>query len=62
LDLKTFKTCLSEERPSALINDNITEADTLEITGVPFIYVDDKDFFGQVSFEEIKTLVDSRLK
>jgi protein-disulfide isomerase len=62
LDEKIFRSCLAEERPSAQIKDNINEANTLEITGVPYIYVNDKDFRGQVSFEEIKAVIDSKLK
>jgi len=62
MDVNIFKACLAEERPSAQIKDNITEANTLEITGVPYIYVNDKEFFGQVSFEELKQIVESKLK
>jgi protein-disulfide isomerase len=62
LDEKNFRSCLSEERPSAQIVDNITEANTLEITGVPDIFVNDKEFSGQVSLEELQQVVESRLK
>jgi protein-disulfide isomerase len=62
LDEKTFRSCLVEERPSAQIIDNITEANTLEITGVPDIFVNDKEFSGQVSLEELRQVVESRLK
>lgn len=62
LNLKNFKSCLNSDRPKKLIMENIKEADSLEITGVPFIYVNDKEVMGQISLEELEEIVEDELK
>jgi len=56
-----FKNCLTKDRTKQLIRDNIEEANTLDINGVPFIFVNDQEFMGETTFEELKTAVDREL-
>lgn len=61
LDPVSFKLCLEKSGPKASVNDNIEEANALGINGVPFIYVNDKGLMGEVSYEELKAVVESEL-
>lgn len=56
-----FKNCLAKDRTKQLIRDNIEEANTLDINGVPFIFVNDKEFMGETTFAELKTAVEREL-
>jgi protein-disulfide isomerase len=62
LKLDEFKKCLGDNNIGSLIQNNIEEADALNITGVPFIYVNDEEIMGEVSYEELKKIVESELK
>lgn len=62
LKLNEFKECLSDNNTISLIQNNIEEADALDITGVPFIYVNDKEIMGEVSYEELKKIIEDELK
>lgn len=62
LKLDEFKECLGDNNTRSLIQDNIKEADALDITGVPFIYVNDTEIMGEVDYEELKKIVESELK
>ena len=62
LKLDEFKECLGNNNIRSLIQDNIEEADALNITGVPFIYVNDREIMGEVSYEELKDIVEVELK
>lgn len=60
LDRAKFKECRAgriAEPVTALIDDNITEADALELPGVPAVYVNDKALFGQADAEELEAAV-----
>ena len=61
LNQNRFKDCLAAESTKQLIRDNIEEANTLNINGVPFIFVNDFEFMGETSYEELKTAVESIL-
>lgn len=62
LDPASFKNCLEEKIYQKAIEDNITEANTLDISGVPFIFVNNREFLGEASFEELKAAVEKELK
>lgn len=57
LDLKEFDNCRSGELARQLIADNIEEAHALDITGVPFIYVNDLEFMGEITFDELERII-----
>jgi len=59
---KTFSKCLEDIEIYKLIYDNIIEAQALDINGVPFIYVGKQEVLGEISYEELKRMVEAELK
>lgn len=53
--------CLKSELAQALVNDNITEANALKITGVPFIFVNKQEIMGEVSLEDLESMIETEL-
>ncbi|MBU0647040.1 DsbA family protein [Patescibacteria group bacterium] len=64
LDLKEkkFKQCLAEKTPQQQIKNNMLEANALEITGIPFIYVNQQEIMGQISEKELIAIIEAELK
>lgn len=52
-----FNNCLQSSRGRQFVNDNIKEANALEITGVPFIYVNDQEIMGEATYDELERVV-----
>ncbi len=61
LKINIFKNCLKDNEITTYINNNILEADALEIQGVPFLYVNDQEILGEVTKEELKKIIDTEL-
>ncbi len=63
LDLngKEFKKCYTKQETAQSVEDNMEEADALGIVGIPFIYVNDKEVMGEVSYEELRGMVEGEL-
>jgi len=63
LDVNLFRQCLQEINGLAdnLINKNWQEADALGISATPYIYINNRDFLGKLSWEELKTVIDYEL-
>lgn len=61
LNINQFNYCLSGSEAEQLIKDNIEEADALGISGVPFIYVNDREVMGEITFEELEEIIDTEL-
>lgn len=61
LNSSVFNKCLEERRVDGSIMDNIKEANALGISGIPFIYVNDQEVMGEISYEELKRLVEIEL-
>ena len=57
-----FKNCLNSDRPKNLVNDNILEADALEIYGIPFVYINDQEAMGQMELEDFQNIIDKELE
>ncbi|MEK7557820.1 MAG: thioredoxin domain-containing protein [Patescibacteria group bacterium] len=57
-----FKQCLTERTPQQQIKNNMLEANALEITGIPFIYVNQQEIMGQTSEEELIAIIEAELK
>lgn len=64
LALKTndFKECLKSERAKTLIDKNIEEANDLGIPGIPFTYINKLGLIGEMTFEEIKNMIEIELQ
>jgi len=61
LDQEAFRTCLQDNNMIRYIKDNISEADALQISGVPFIYVNDQEVFGQINQKDLKDIINREL-
>lgn len=61
LDKSAFGICLENKNISQLIYNNVMEAQALDIIGVPFIFVNDKEIMGDVSIEDLKKIVEEEL-
>lgn len=57
LNKKIFNDCLNSGRFRQLINDNIKEANALDITGVPFVYINDQEVMGEINFEDLEKII-----
>ena len=57
LDMDAFDSCLSESRTKQKIEDNIDEANALDIGGVPFVYVNDQEIMGEISQDDLEKIV-----
>lgn len=62
LDKNKFSACLDGIDARTQIKNNIIEANALDITGVPFIYVNEQEIMGEVSYEELKEMVENEIK
>lgn len=62
LNMLDFNKCFQDNITAQAVNDNMAEANALGITGVPFLFVNDKEFMGEVTFAELKQTVESLLK
>lgn len=61
MNIEQFNKCLKSETASALVNDNIEEANVLDITGVPFIYVNKQEIMGEVGLDDLKRMIEIEL-
>jgi protein-disulfide isomerase len=57
-----FAKCLESDEAKKLVDDNILEANALELNGVPFIYVNDKEILGEITADELKSIIETELK
>lgn len=62
LNSKEFKDCLDGQKTKDLVNNNISEAAALELPGIPFIYVNDQQLFGEVSAAELSQVIEIEIK
>lgn len=57
LDTDSFDTCYQSNMVENLINDNISEADILDINGIPFLYVNDQEVMGNISSADLERMI-----
>jgi predicted DsbA family dithiol-disulfide isomerase len=62
LDVAKFSSCLKDSGITALIKNNVIEADALRIKGVPSLFINDREFLGEMSESEIRQIVDGEMK
>ncbi|PIT93432.1 hypothetical protein COU00_04415 [Candidatus Falkowbacteria bacterium CG10_big_fil_rev_8_21_14_0_10_43_11] len=56
LNQAQFEQCL-KTNASALVDDNIKEANALQISGVPTVYINEQEMMGEISYEEMKKII-----
>lgn len=61
LNIDYFRSCLNSGRSRALINNNIDEGDSLGITGVPYIYINNEKITGEINVDDIENIIDKEL-
>ena len=61
LNKDEFRDCYNNKSPMEGINKDIEEANMLEISGVPFMYVGTQEIMGEISYEELERLVELEL-
>lgn len=57
LDENAFSDCIKKQQTSGVISDNMKEANALNITGIPFIYVNNQEIMGQTTFDELSAII-----
>lgn len=62
IDAGEFKRCFAGEKTAGAVRNNITEANDLGIGGVPFIYVNDLEFMEEITYEELRNIVERELQ
>lgn len=61
LDTDRFNKCLTEQATKNSVLDNIFEANSLDINGVPFIFVNDQEIMGELDIEALENMVKTEL-
>lgn len=61
LDEHKFNNCLKSKDINQKIENNILEANALEIYGIPFIYVNDQEIVGEINEEELSRMIEAEL-
>ncbi|RLC38906.1 hypothetical protein DRH27_01080 [Candidatus Falkowbacteria bacterium] len=61
LDSDLFKKCLNQGEAEELVRENIEEANALDINGIPFIFINDQEVMGEISFEDLERIVNIEL-
>lgn len=62
LDTGSFAECLAEgEEIDERIEGNITEANILGINGIPFLYINDREFMGEIDKKELEQIIQLEL-
>jgi protein-disulfide isomerase len=57
LDMNSFIDCLDREKTAQSVDDNIEEANALDINGVPFIFINDQQIMGEASLDDIEKII-----
>jgi len=61
LDEGKFDNCLKVLKYQKEISDNIKEANALDITGVPFTYINNQEVLGEISIDDLSRMVEVEL-
>ncbi|MFH1427150.1 MAG: thioredoxin domain-containing protein [Patescibacteria group bacterium] len=62
LSLNNFTLCLDDVKTYQQIENNILEAQALNINGVPFIYINDQEIMGETSLAELEKIINAELE
>ncbi len=61
-NIDDFTGCLDSKETKNAVDDNIAEAQALDIVGVPFIFINDREVMGQASYDDLEAMVESELE
>jgi len=61
LNLDNFNTCLADSQTAQLINENIAEAESLDIPGTPHFYINSQELLGISQLEDFQQIIDAEL-
>ena len=61
LNLESFNTCLDSNKYTLIINQNMTEALSLQITSTPALFINDQKMEGFLNYNSIKKVIDLKL-
>lgn len=61
LNLDQFNECRQSGVVNGYINANKSEGESLNITNIPYIYINNQSFNGNVEFNDLKTAIDQEL-
>ena len=62
LDMSIFRQCLKQDKiTDMLIDNNLKEADALGISGTPYTYVNQRDFLGQITWQDLDNAIKAEL-
>lgn len=62
LNLDIFEKCLDDSKTRKKIDENILEANALDIPGVPFLYINDQEIMGNLSEEDLEKIIQNELE
>jgi predicted DsbA family dithiol-disulfide isomerase len=57
LDEDKFLECFNSSETKKLVDEDIKEGDALKITGVPFMYVNEQEAMGEVTYEDLVAMI-----
>jgi predicted DsbA family dithiol-disulfide isomerase len=56
-----FSECLEDEETGRLVKNNISEAEILDIKGVPFIFINKQEVMGEATEEDLEIIINIEL-
>jgi len=62
LNLEQFNSCLESKKYDSVIDRNLTEALSLQITSVPTVYINRQKIEGHLNFNTLKNIIDQELR
>ncbi len=62
LNIRKFSNCLKDKKTADDLKDNIAEADSLRIAGVPYLFVNGKELLGEVKRSELEDMIELETK
>lgn len=61
LNLDDFLSCYDNRLTEKTIKENVIEATDLDLPGIPYFYINDQEFLGEVSERDLKKIIDMEL-
>lgn len=61
LNMDDFSQCLTNKKPLPRVQKTLEEAQALNLTATPTIFIDEERWVGLITLNELKTLVEDRL-
>lgn len=61
IKINIFEECLMNEKVHKMIISNIAEANFLGINGIPFLYMNDQEIFGEINEKDFRKIIEIEL-